>query len=76
LRNISVMSEPQIKALLHERGITLAAVAVSMNVNKGTLTKWSRHRVPAERVLDFERVTGVSRHIVRPDLYPRDGAAA
>lgn len=27
--------------------------------------------VPAERVLDIEKLTGVSRHDLRPDLYPR-----
>jgi DNA-binding transcriptional regulator YdaS (Cro superfamily) len=27
-------------------------------------------RVPAERVLQIEKVTGVSRHELRPDLYP------
>lgn len=31
-------------------------------------------RVPAERVLHVERVTGVSRHDLRPDLYPREAA--
>lgn len=30
----------------------------------------------AERVLDIEKVTGVSRHELRPDLYPREGRAA
>jgi DNA-binding transcriptional regulator YdaS (Cro superfamily) len=27
-------------------------------------------RVPAERVLEIEKATGVSRHDLRPDLYP------
>lgn len=27
-------------------------------------------RVPAERVLEIERATGVSRHELRPDIYP------
>lgn len=31
--------------------------------------KWTV-RVPAERVLQIESVTGVSRHDLRPDLYP------
>ena len=30
----------------------------------------SKHGVPAEFVLSIERVTGVSRHELRPDLYP------
>lgn len=28
-------------------------------------------RVPAERVLEIEKATGVSRHELRPDIYPR-----
>lgn len=39
-------------------------------MNKSTITRWERGRVPAERVLDVERVTGVPRHELRPDLYP------
>lgn len=30
--------------------------------------------VPAERVLEIERLTGVSRHDLRPDIYPREAA--
>lgn len=28
---------------------------------------------PADRVLEIEAATGVSRHELRPDIYPRDG---
>ena len=76
LRNIATMATAPLKNLLHDRGIKLANVARDLSVDKGTLTKWSQHRVPAERVLDFEKVTGISRHEIRPDLYPRDEAAA
>jgi DNA-binding transcriptional regulator YdaS (Cro superfamily) len=35
--------------------------------------KWqSSGRPPAERVLEVERLTGVSRHDLRPDIYPRE----
>jgi DNA-binding transcriptional regulator YdaS (Cro superfamily) len=43
---------------------------------------WSRwengHRqVPAERVLDIERLTGISRHDLRPDVFgPAEDRAA
>lgn len=32
------------------------------------ISQWKQ--VPAERVLEVERVSGVSRHRLRPDLYP------
>lgn len=31
-----------------------------------------RRRIPAERVLALEAATGISRHDLRPDLYPRE----
>ena len=46
-------------ALLSERGSSITSQAVS---------QW--RRVPAERVIEVERVTGVSRSELRPDLYP------
>ena len=40
--------------------------------SQGTIQGWlSVGRVPAERVLQIESATGVSRHDLRPDLYPR-----
>jgi len=33
-------------------------------------------RIPAERVLAIEEATGVSRHALRPDLYPVDKVKA
>ena len=32
------------------------------------VSQWKR--VPVERVLDVERITGVPRHELRPDIYP------
>lgn len=39
-----------------------------------TVAMWSRwetggRKVPAERVLEIERLTGVSRHALRPDVF-------
>lgn len=62
-------------ALRHHRktaGLSQEAVASRIGVQKSAICKWERGRVPAERVLDVERVTGISRHDLRPDLYPRD----
>lgn len=33
-------------------------------------------RVPAERVLDIEKASGVSRHDLRPDIYPKPSATS
>ena len=55
---------------LRERGIKLVDVAQDAAVNKSTVTRWLQKRIPAERVLEVERITGVPRHELRPDIYP------
>ncbi len=46
----------------------LAAIAKELGVTRGAVAKWSR--IPAGRVIAVERVTGISREELRPDLYP------
>ncbi|MDQ0305303.1 transcriptional regulator [Ancylobacter polymorphus] len=52
------------------------SAATGVGVSLPTWSRWEtgRRRVPAERVLDVERITGISRHDLRPDLYPREPA--
>lgn len=53
-----------------------AALAKLLGVRQSHVSNWKNRnaRVPAERVLQIERVTGVSRHELRPDLYPAETA--
>ena len=55
---------------LAQHGIRPSKLALDAGVWRGTVTKWSRTRIPAERVLDVERITGIPRHELRPDIYP------
>lgn len=41
--------------------------AIGRSITRQGVEAW--RRVPAERVVDVERVTGVPRHELRPDLY-------
>jgi len=51
----------------------VSQLAKSCDVTYEAVRKWlSLDRLPAERVLEVERLTGVSRHELRPDLYPRE----
>lgn len=59
--------------LENERG-RISRLALELGINAAAVSQWDR--VPAERVLEVERITGVSRHDLRPDLYPREGRAA
>lgn len=43
-------------------------VAKALKITHGAVSQWKR--VPAERVLTVEKVTGIPRHLLRPDLYP------
>lgn len=41
-----------------------------------TIHYWQKKgRCPAEAVLAIEKATGISRHDLRPDLYPREEVA-
>lgn len=47
-----------------------SALAKALNIRPQAVQQWAKvQRVPAERVLDVERITGVSRFELRPDVY-------
>lgn len=48
------------------------ALAKKLGIKPQAISQW--RRVPALRVLEVEKATGVSRHDLRPDLYPREEA--
>lgn len=47
---------------------SVTKLAALIDVAPQAISQWNR--VPATRALAIERVTGVSRHELRPDLYP------
>lgn len=51
-----------------------AALGKICDVSQTAVWKWvqSSKRVPAEYVLRIEAALGISRHLLRPDIYPRD----
>jgi DNA-binding transcriptional regulator YdaS (Cro superfamily) len=65
-----------------ERAVELAggqsAFARILGVTQPTVWAWlnSAKKLPAEHVLKTEAETGVSRHDLRPDIYPRETSAA
>lgn len=59
-----------LRAYRAEKSLTLEALATIFGVNKTTVMRWEDGQVPAERVIEVERATGVSRQALRPDLYP------
>lgn len=49
-----------------ERG-RRTALAEQLGITPGAISQWSQ--VPPERALDIERITGISRHELRPDVF-------
>jgi len=51
-------------------------LACEVGIAPAAITKWLRPggRIPAERVLTVERITGIRREILRPDIYPATDA--
>lgn len=45
----------------------VVALSEKLGLSRGAVSQWQR--VPVERVLDVEKLTGFSRYILRPDIY-------
>lgn len=63
----------ELKELLKTKGLNLSELATRIGIAKSNTTRWSKKRVPAERVLIVEKETGIPRHVLRPDIYPPSG---
>jgi DNA-binding transcriptional regulator YdaS (Cro superfamily) len=55
---------------------TQQAMATLLGVAQPSVWRWMRSKrgLPAEHVLKVEQATGISRHDLRPDLYPEEAA--
>lgn len=51
-----------------------SALSRELRITSQAVSQW--RRAPARQVLKIERITGVSRHELRPDFYPREHAEA
>lgn len=63
------MTENPITLYRKSRGLTLEQLGGALGIGRSTLFKWENRRVPAERVIDVERLTGIPRHELRPDIF-------
>lgn len=46
----------------------IAALAEELGISRAAVSQWPR--VPPDRVLEVERITGVPKEELRPDIYP------
>ncbi|WLR92921.1 transcriptional regulator [Shinella zoogloeoides] len=57
-------------------GLTKTATALGLR-NPSVVANWrKRGRVPYQRAVEIERLTGISRHILRPDVFGPQPEAA
>jgi DNA-binding transcriptional regulator YdaS (Cro superfamily) len=63
------------RAVLAAGGAT--AAAAKLKLTRQAVERWARKKhVPADRVLALEALSGVPRHELRPDLYPKEKSIA
>lgn len=55
-------------------GLSRALTQAGRAITSQAISQW--RRVPAERVIEVERVSGISRERLRPDLYPATSPAS
>lgn len=69
-----------LRTYLESNDITQSAFAARLGVTQGLVWQWLEKRttITAERAIQIEAATEgqVRRHDLRPDLYPRNEAAA
>ena len=72
------MSTTALKRALAKFDDNQSKFAAAIGTSQQLVSYWLRNEkvLPADFVLRTEAETGISRHDLRPDLYPRDEAAA
>lgn len=61
--------DPGVQAAIDAAG-NMSKLADKLEISREAISQW--RRIPAERIIQVERATGVPRHLLRPDLYPSD----
>jgi DNA-binding transcriptional regulator YdaS (Cro superfamily) len=66
---------PEIVVRVLEAAGGVRSLAQQLSVSESAVSQW--RGIPPHRVLEVERITGISRHELCPKLYPaEDGRAA
>ena len=56
-----------------EKAGGVSALAKALKISVPSVSAW--HRIPINRVVLVEKITGISRHSLRPDIFERPIAA-
>ena len=82
MKNVTRVQKEKRRQTVQHKTITMAIekaggmrpLARAIGINYQAIQNW-RDRIPAERVLDVERATGISREILRPDMFGKKRSA-
>ncbi|MDD2046134.1 transcriptional regulator [Pseudomonas putida] len=69
------MKSTPLERAIHTAG-SGKALAELLGVTPMAVSYWKTRGVPAKQALPIEKATGVSRHELRPDIYPTENEAA
>jgi DNA-binding transcriptional regulator YdaS (Cro superfamily) len=61
-------------ALIRKQRGLARKVAKALHIHPATVSRW--HRIPAEYVIKIEKISGISRHALRPDIYPEENVTS
>ncbi len=60
-----------------QKTMSLPTLAKKIGLSKAAVYAWRKNGIPVERVIQIEKITGVSRHNLRPDIFDNnEGRAA
>lgn len=60
---------PNLQSLLAGKNMKLSQLATELKVNKSQVTRWNQNKVPVDRIVQIETVTGIPRQQLRPDVF-------
>lgn len=60
------MDKSHIKEIAKSAGGVIA-LSIALGLSRSAVSQWKR--VPIERIRDVERITGIPRHLLRPEVF-------
>lgn len=69
IRNMLTMKKKDIEKRFKKAGLTQAEIARQLGVERVAVFSWITNGIPPRRLVEFERVTGIHRHLLNPGLF-------
>lgn len=66
---------PEFKMCVEAAGGTQKLLAQKLGITEQAVGKWKDKKIPVMRAIQIESAIGISRFVIRPDVYSNDRAA-